>query len=61
MEIDQNPARQAAIERAVSIMEWEGGPLPGVFNPTINPDLAETEVGSDPTTHPLRRSRIREE
>lgn len=51
------PARQTAIEMAVSIMEWEGAPLPGVFNPTISQGRILDER-QDPT-HPLRKGRIK--
>lgn len=43
-----DPARQKAIKDAVRRMEWEGALLPGIV-----------EVGSNPTTHPLRKGRIR--
>lgn len=59
MEIEQDPAREAAMEDAIRRMEWEGPAIPGGSNPTINPDLGKVEVGSNPTTHPLRKGRIR--
>lgn len=58
MEQEHDPAEQAAIQDAIRRMEWEGPALPG-SNPTINPDLGKVEVGSNPTTHPLRNGRIR--
>ncbi len=51
-----NPVRDSAIEDAISRMIWEGSPVL-----TINPDLAKVEVGSNPTTHPLRKGRIASE
>ena len=58
MERDQNnPARQAAIKRAVERMEWEGAPILG-GNPTINPDQENVPDDRNSPTHPLRKGRI---
>ena len=50
MEIETNPARDAAIEAAISRMEWEGGISP---RQEVVPDERQ-----DPT-HPLRKGRSR--
>lgn len=49
MGIEQRPAIQSAIE----VMEWEGAPLPGVLNPTINPDQGRVINEMHPDSHPL--------
>lgn len=53
--LQDDPARDAAIERAVSIMEWESPAIPGVFNPTIEPGQEVVPDARQVPTHPLRK------
>ena len=61
MEIEQNPTRQAAIQKAVSIMEWEGAPISGGLNPTISPNQELVSDQRQDPTHPLVRGRTKSE